>query len=50
MLFDHVIDDEAGHYSKIKSLETGYWLWLASSLTILLGAYILHRRSMAISK
>jgi hypothetical protein len=38
MAFDKVIDNEAGHYSKITELKLGYWLWLLSSVTILIGS------------
>jgi hypothetical protein len=38
MAFDKVLDNEAGHYSKITELKLGYWLWLLSSLTILTGS------------
>lgn len=37
LLFGSVIDDEAGHCNTITSYKLGYWLWLASSLTMLIG-------------
>ena len=37
-LFDKVIDNEAGHYSTVTTLNLGYWLWFLSSLTILMGS------------
>jgi hypothetical protein len=37
LFFHEVISDEAGHYSKIISYRTGYWLWLASILTMTVG-------------
>ena len=43
MAFDKVIDNEAGHYSKIVELKPGYWLWLLSSLTVLAGSLMLIR-------
>ena len=38
MAFEKVVNNEAGHYSKITELKLGYWLWLLSSLTILIGS------------
>ncbi len=37
LLFDEIIDDEAGHYRKIVGYELGYWLWVCSNLAMLLG-------------
>jgi len=37
LLFHHVLDNEAGHLNTIISYKAGYWLWLASSLTMLAG-------------
>ncbi|HAL82468.1 MAG TPA: hypothetical protein DCO83_09725, partial [Mucilaginibacter sp.] len=31
------MDNEGGFYSEIISYKIGYWLWLASSLTMLIG-------------
>ena len=41
LAFDKVIDNEAGHYSKVTEIKLGYWLWLLSSLTILIGSSII---------
>ena len=41
LVFDKVVDNEAGHYSKVTELKLGYWLWLFSSLTILIGSLIM---------
>ena len=41
LVFDKVIDNEAGHYSKVTELKLGYWLWLFSSLTIFIGSLII---------
>lgn len=30
MLYGKILSSEAGHYSKVTSLELGYWLWVAS--------------------
>ncbi|TLX78361.1 hypothetical protein E9993_01395 [Labilibacter sediminis] len=46
LLFNRVLATEAGHYREIKSYGTGYWLWLMSSLTILVGSYILYRKEI----
>ena len=40
LLFDKIIDNEAGHYNEIVSYGTGYWLWLFSCATITIGSYI----------
>lgn len=42
LLFNKVIDDEAGHYNKITGYKTGYWLWLASSLVMCTGNLLLN--------
>ena len=41
LAFDKVIDNEAGHYSKVIEIKLGYWFWLLSSLTILIGSLII---------
>jgi hypothetical protein len=41
LLFNRIIDNEAGHYNKIVAYKTGYWLWVLSSMTVLVGAIIL---------
>jgi hypothetical protein len=37
------MSDEAGHYSRISSLQNGYWLWLSGvavlSLTIMIDRF-----------
>lgn len=43
-LFGSVIDDEAGHYQPITSLQAGYWLWLLSSIILLAGAFWLKKK------
>ncbi len=42
LLFNTVIDDEAGHYNKIVDYKIGYWLWLTSALAMLIGNMILY--------
>ena len=37
LFFDQVIADEAGHYEKITGYKQGYWLWVASSIVIVMG-------------
>ncbi len=44
LIFDKVVDNEAGHYSKVTELKLGYWLWLFSSLIILMGSLIIIKR------
>ncbi len=41
LLFDEVISDEAGNYSPITQYKLGYWLWVVSSLTMLIGSLLL---------
>lgn len=43
LMFDEVIDNEAGHYNKIVSYKAGYWLWLSSAAVLAVGA-LLRRR------
>ncbi|SFG01640.1 protein kinase family protein [Pontibacter chinhatensis] len=43
LMFDEVIDNEAGHYNKIVGYQAGYWLWLSSSAVLAAGA-LLRRR------
>lgn len=45
LMFDEVIDNEAGHYNKIVSYKAGYWLWLSSSAV--LAAWTLLRRRIS---
>lgn len=44
-LFDKVIDNSAGHYKTVTTLNLGYWLWLLSSLIIVMGSLIILKRS-----
>lgn len=37
LMFDEIIATEAGHYRKITGYALGYWLWLLSMVTLLLG-------------
>jgi len=46
LVFDKVVDNEAGHYSKVTELKLGYWLWLFSSLTILIGSFIITKMTI----
>lgn len=40
LLFENVIEDEAGHYGQILTLKAGYWLWTSSSLLLVLCNFI----------
>ena len=44
LVFDKVVDNEAGHYSKVTELKLGYLLWLFSSMIILIGSLIITKR------
>jgi F0F1-type ATP synthase assembly protein I len=46
LVFDKVVDNEAGHYSKLIELKLGYWFWLCSSLSILIGSLIITKMTM----
>ncbi|MFT3679379.1 MAG: hypothetical protein QM791_03850 [Ferruginibacter sp.] len=41
LLFDSITDNEGGIPHQIISYRAGYWLWLSSSLCILIGTFIL---------
>ncbi len=41
LVFDKVVDNESGHYSKVTELKLGYCLWLFSSLIIFFGSLII---------
>ena len=44
LLFDSVLDNEAGQQKQIVSYKSGYWLWIASSLCMLIGTFTLMLR------
>jgi hypothetical protein len=44
LMFDKVIDNEAGHYNKIISYRSGYWLWLCSSGVLAAGALVKRKK------
>jgi len=48
MLFDEVIDDEAGHYNRIIEYKVGYWLWVASHLTMFLGNLVIRKKEQTL--
>jgi len=44
LLFQNVVDNEAGHLNAIVNYKMGFWLWVASSFSMLVGnglSYIL---------
>ncbi len=41
LLFGQIINDEAGHYTRITGYGPGYWLWVASAATAFLGSLYL---------
>jgi hypothetical protein len=41
MLCNKIIDNEGGYFSAIVSYRPGYWLWVSSSLVMLLGNVIM---------
>lgn len=44
LLFDSVLDNEAGNKNVITSYKAGYWLWAASAGVMLLGTFALMLR------
>ena len=42
LLFNEIMDNEAGFYSQIISYLLGYWLWVASSVSMLIGNSFLY--------
>ncbi|MEO1051405.1 MAG: hypothetical protein AAFX87_12320 [Bacteroidota bacterium] len=50
MLFDEIIDDEAGHYRKITGYELGYWLWISSNAVMLLGNILIRKNKNALQQ
>ena len=44
LLFDSVLDNEAGQKHEITSYRPGYWLWTASTLCMLVAAFVLMLR------
>lgn len=47
LLFDEIIADEAGHYSRIIGYELGYWIWVSSNGIMLFGNYLINKISTA---
>jgi hypothetical protein len=41
LIFDDVIDNEAGHFNPIVAYLPGYWLWLASAAVLFIGNLLL---------
>ncbi len=52
LFFDEVVANEAGGTTKIISYNLGYWLWLSSSIIMLLGniGVIIQRRNQVIHR
>lgn len=50
LLFDEIIDDEAGHYRKIVGYELGYWLWVSSNCVMLFGNYLIRKNNNALQQ
>lgn len=41
LLFTFIADNEGGVYNKITGYKAGYWLWVSSTLTVLIGSAVL---------
>ncbi len=39
LMFDGIVDTEAGHVREIVSYKSGYWLWLSSCWVMLVGTF-----------
>lgn len=50
LLFDEIIDDEAGNYRKIVGYELGYWLWVSSNCIMLLGNFLIRTTNNALQQ
>ncbi|MES2645796.1 MAG: hypothetical protein V4717_02885 [Bacteroidota bacterium] len=53
LLFDNITDNEAGQQKQIIAYKPGYWLWVASSASMLIGTFTLmlkHNTRIAIEK
>lgn len=44
LMFDAVVDSEAGHVNQIIAYKAGYWLWLSSCWVMLIGSFWLQLR------
>jgi hypothetical protein len=44
LLFDSVLDNEAGQKHQVVSYSVGYWFWTASSICMLIGTFVLMLR------
>lgn len=40
LLHDEILSNEAGQYSRITSIELGYWIWIASISTMVLSPWV----------
>jgi hypothetical protein len=39
--FNYVLHNDIGHYSRIVTYQTGYWLWLSSTIAMVIGNLII---------
>ncbi len=37
LFFHQVMADEAGHFKTVTQIKSGYWIWLGSALTMMIG-------------
>jgi hypothetical protein len=42
LMFKNVISNEAGHYEVVTSYKIGYWLWVTSSSSMLIGNSVIN--------
>ena len=50
LFFKGVVDNEAGHVNLIIRYKFGYWLWLSSTIVIMIGNLTLYFESIRLSK
>lgn len=50
LFFKEIMDNEGGYASSIISYKLGYWLWLSSCLTMLIGNVIRYFSSPAVAR
>ena len=46
LLFDQVIEDEAGHYREIISYQAGYWLWCSSAVLLFINNIVFRKAAV----
>ena len=50
LLFNKIITTEAGHYGEITEYRLGYWLWVCSSLVMVIGNVMIRVKTKKVPK